>query len=198
MKPRISLEKLSPLLERPRFTSADARARGVSAATLSHYVKAGSLVRVGHGIYRGASAQVVDDFRWEDLVEAAQKTKSGVVCLVSALSLYELTEEIPRQHWIAVPHETRHRTTGLTKIIRMRNISLGKTTFKIGTITIPIFDRERSIVDAFRYLSRETALKALKVAISLPKRERIDVEKLRKYAKKLRVKIDPYLMAFSL
>jgi hypothetical protein len=31
---------------------------------------------------------------------------------------------------------------------------------------LPIFDRERTIVDAFRYLGRETALKALKKALT--------------------------------
>jgi len=195
MKPRASLEKLKSLLLLPKFTSREALALGVSTATLSYYIKTGGLVRIGHGIYRGAHAPVVDDFRWEDLIETMQKTKNGVICLVSALSLYGLTEEIPREHWIAVPHETRHRAKGLTKVIRMRNTSLGKTTFKIGATAIPIFDRERTIVDAFRYLSREVALKA---AIAQPKQSRIDREKLRKYAKKLRVKIDPYLLALSL
>lgn len=197
MRPRTALQKLEPLLKLPKFTSAEAKTHGVSAAALSHYIKSGDLIRVGRGIYRGVEAPFIEDFRWEDLVEAVQKTKDGVVCLTSALSLYGLTEEIPRQHWIAVRHATRHRSHGLTKVIRMRNIGLGKATIKMGDITVPIFDRERTIVDTFRYLSRETALKALKTALSQPKRERIDVEKLRKYAKKLRVNIDPYLLAMS-
>ncbi len=59
-----------------------------------------------------------------------------------------------------------HRAMPTTKVVRMRNLTLGKTTIKIGNITLPIFDRERTIVDAFRYLGRETALKALKVALT--------------------------------
>lgn len=30
---------------------------------------------------------------------------------------------------------------------------MGKTKFDLGGISIPIFDRERTIVDSFRYLS---------------------------------------------
>lgn len=197
MKPKASLDKLDSLLTLPRFTSCDARERGVSASALAHYVKTGDVLRMGRGIYRGKSALITEDFRWEDLLEAIQKTKNGVVCLVSALSLYGLTEEIPRQHWIAVDHGTRHRGGDLTKVVRMRNISLGKTSIKRGRMIIPIFDRERTIIDSFRYLSMEVALKALRSAISEPKAKRIDIEKLRKYARTLRVKVEPYLLAMT-
>ncbi len=55
-----------------------------------------------------------------------------------------------------------------------------------------IFDRERTIVDAFRYLGRETTLKALKIALTKRGSEKVDIEKIRQYAKKLRIKIEPY------
>ena len=52
-----------------------------------------------------------------------------------------------------------------------------------GTI-VPIFDRERTILDAFRFLSKETALKALKTGFEQLREKRIDINKLRLYAKK--------------
>ena len=91
-----------------------------------------------------------------------------------------------------------HRALPTTKVVRMRNLTLGKTTTKIGNVTLPIFDRERTLVDAFRYLGRETALKALKAALAKKGAEKIDIEKIRKYAKILRVKIEPYLIAMTL
>ncbi|OGT64074.1 MAG: hypothetical protein A3J38_00505 [Gammaproteobacteria bacterium RIFCSPHIGHO2_12_FULL_45_9] len=90
-----------------------------------------------------------------------------------------------------------HRAMPTTKVVRMRNLTLGKTTIKIGNVTLPIFDRERTIVDAFRYLGRETALKALKIALAKRGAEKVDIEKIRKYAKILRVKIEPYLIAMT-
>jgi predicted transcriptional regulator of viral defense system len=199
MKPKNALEKLRPLLHLPSFTSQDAYLLGVTAATLAYYVKQKELIRIGHGVYRGTNALIVSDFRWEDLVEAMQRVRKGVVCLTSALSLYHLTEEIPSQHWIAIRNDTLHRgAMPTTKIIRMRNLELGKTTIKIGKIILPIFDRERTIVDSFRYLGRETALKALKMALKKRGTEKIDIEKIRKYAKQLRIKIEPFLMVMTL
>ncbi len=198
MKPKNALEKLKPLLNASSFTSEEARFYGVSSSTLAYYVKQNELTRIGHGIYRGANAPVVDDFRWEDLIEAMQRVKEGVICLTSALSLYQLTEEMPSQHWIAIRNETIHRAMPGTKVVRMRNLTLGKTTIKIGNITLSIFDRERTIADAFRYLSRETALKALKIALTKKGSEKIDIEKIRQYAKKLRIKIEPFLIAMTL
>src|SRR3989338_5762400 len=198
MRPKTALEILRPLLRAPSFTSREARLLGVSSSTLAYYVKQHELIRIGHGIYRGVNAAVAADFRWEDLIEAMQRVTNEVICLTSALSLYHLTEEMPSQHWIAIRNETMHRALPTTKVVRMRNLTLGKTTTKIGNVTLPIFDRERTIVDAFRYLGRETALKALKIALTKRGAEKINVEQIRKYAKKLRIKIEPFLIAMTL
>lgn len=191
------IEKLDSLLKEPSFTAQEARDRGVSAKLLAYHIKQGHLVKLGRGIYRGLHAKEMDDFRWEDLAESLACVKNGVICLVSALALYELTDEIPRQHWIAISHATRHRANPSVKIVRMRNIDLGSTFIEISGIRMPIFDRERTIVDAFRYLSSEIAIKALRVAVTKRGREKIRLEALRKYAKALRVKIEPYLLALS-
>lgn len=198
MKPKNALEKLKHLLHAPSFTSEEARRRGVSSSTLAYYVKQKELTRIGHGIYRGVHAPTPTDFRWEDLIEAVQRVKDGVICLTSALSLYHLTEDMPSQHWIAIRNDTLHRAMPSTKVVRMRNLTLGKTTIRIGSVTLPIFDRERTIVDAFRYLSRETALKALKIALTKRGSEKVDIEKIRQYSKKLRIKIEPFLIAMTL
>ncbi len=121
-----------------------------------------------------------------------------MVCLTSALAIYDLTKAIPRQHWIAVDHSTRHRANTSVRVVRMRNIKLGRTEIDLGGFKLPIFDRERTIVDAFRTLDRETAIKALKFALGAKKREeRIDLKKLWKYAKELRVQIEPYVLAVT-
>lgn len=195
MRRSVALNKIKSLLNSPSFTSEEAKACGVSAATLAHYIKSGKIVRIGRGIYRGAEVQVTTDFRWEDLVEAVRKTKGGIICLVSALALYDITEEIPRQFWIAVNHKTRHRADRSTKVVRMRNIELGKTEIEVGGTKLPIFDRERTIVDSFRFLSLETAIKALRFGLRKKGNEKIDLEKIADYARKLRVKIDPYIQA---
>jgi predicted transcriptional regulator of viral defense system len=197
MRPQNALKKLGPLLKAPNFSSKEASKRGVSSATLAHYVKTGLIERIGHGVYRGAKAPKFEDFKWEDLYDAVSRVKGGVVCLISALAIYDLTEEIPRQFWIAIKNGTRHRSSSGTRVIRMRNMTLGKTTKKFGNFELPIFDRERCVVDAFRYSTIEIAVKALRRAYAKSGKEKIDPEKLRKYAKALHVDITPYVMAVT-
>lgn len=197
MRPKIALKKIARLLKLPSFEAKEAAALGVSSATLAYYVTTRELERVGRGIYRAVDAPTIEDFRWEDLVAKVQKIKGGVICLISALAFYELTEEIPRQYWIAVRNSTRHRADSSTKIVRMRNLELGRTQARIGKIAIPIFDRERTIVDSFRYLGEETAIKALKMAVAQQGARKINLDKLRKYAEAMRVKIEPYILTVT-
>ncbi len=198
MKPKNALEKIETLLSAVNFTTKEAKQCGVTVETLAYYVKAGEIERLGRGLYRGIHAPSMQSFQWEDLVTAVRSVENGVICLTSALALYELTDEIPRQHWIAISHGTSHHARPMVKIIRMRNHSLGKTTIDIDSTVVSIFDRERTILDAFRYLSKETALKALKTGLEQPREKRIDVNKLRSYAKKMKVIIDPYLLALTI
>lgn len=197
MRSAAILLTLAPLLEKPYFTSREAKDIGVHPAILSHYVKMGRLKRIRRGVYQGVDYQNPSAFRWKDLVEAVYSVRGGVVCLISALAIYDLTEEIPRQHWIAIRHGTSVKTTRGLKIIRYRNMQLGKTEIKLEGTKIPIFDRERTIVDAFRLLSRETAIKALKAAIAKGGKNKIDLVKLQEYTKKLRFNISPYLMSIT-
>jgi hypothetical protein len=80
----------------------------------------------------------------------------------------------------------------------MRNISLGQTMIKIGNQNLKIFDRERTIIDSFRYLDEEIALKALQSYLKSNKDTKPDIDKLLKYAKKLRVNLTPYISALML
>lgn len=197
MRPPSALLKIAILLKKAYFTAKEARENGVSSALLCHYIKSGHLKRIKRGVYQSVNYSNPSNFRWEDLVEAVYSVKGGVVCQISALAVYGLTEEIPRQHWIAIPHGTSAKTGRNLKIVRYRNIELGKTEIKLEGVIIPIFDRERTIIDAFRLLSRETAIKALKAAIAIGGKNRIDLKKLQEYAKILRFNITPYLMSIT-
>ena len=123
---------------------------------------------------------------------------NGTICLISALCYYDLTDEIMREFWIAVPHSTTSPERENARIVRMRNTTLGQTTVKIGNDDLKIFDRERTIIDAFRYLDKEIALKALQAYLKTTKETKPDIKKLMKYAKILRVEITPYILAFTI
>ena len=127
--------------------------------------------------YQGVNYQNPVSFRWNDLVQAVYSIPGGVVCLISALAIYDLTEEIPRQHWIGIRHGTSARSSRQIKISRFRNLELGKTEIELEGASIPIFDRERTIVDAFRLLSREIAIKTLKAALAKGGKNRLGLRR---------------------
>lgn len=192
-----ALNKLKKLLKKPSFTAAQARAASVSPSLLAYYVKKGDIERLSRGVYRGDESERKEvPFEWEDLISTAESIPNGKICLISALALYELTDEIPRQFWIAVPHKQFAPKRPKTKIVRMRDVKTGSTRIKLGSATVRIFDQERTVIDSFRFLSPETAIKALKEYLS-GKHGKPNLIKLRQYSRKLKTPIEKYVEAFT-
>ncbi len=186
------------LAERAVFTAEEARLAGVPSRMLAHFCKKGLIERISRGVYKGGAAEVDIDFRWEDLALVAMSIPNGVICLISALCYYGLTDQIMREFWIAVPHASKSPKRLKTRIIRMRNIELGQTEVIVSAHHLKIFDRERTVVDAFRHLSHEVALKALQEYLKQREPSKPNLDKLLKYAKTLRVNIYPYILAFTI
>lgn len=193
----MQFQKLKPLLKKSLFKASEARELGISPSLINYYIQKGMIERIDRGIYRSADQDLDIDFKYEDLVLISKSIPEGVICLISALTIYELTDEIARAHWIAVPNQTRAPRRSGTRIVRMRNMELGKTKTTIGSVTVQIFDIERTILDSFRYLGVEIGVKALKAALTKSGKDKLDLKKLQKYAKELRVKIAPYIMAVT-
>ena len=193
MKTKAKLNRNS-FLQAPLLRASEARAAGIEPAMLAYWEKKGILERMNRGLYRNKQIQSDIPFEWEDLVYTTLSIPHGVVAGISALALYGLTEEIPRFHWIAVPNGTSVVDHPNTKILRLRNHALGITQIKVGSIEVPIYDIERTLVDAFRLLSIEAAIKALKEAFKPQQKRKPDLRKISAYAKKLRVDIQPYIL----
>jgi predicted transcriptional regulator of viral defense system len=183
-------DQLKPILKKAVFSVKDAKELGVSSSNIYYYVKKGFLETVGRGIYTSAELNLNVHFKWHDLIIVAKSVPQGVICLVSALDIYDLTDEIPRKHWIAIPNNMSCPKREHATFIRMRDIKTGKITYQLDGESICIFNIERTIIDSFRLLSLEIAFKALKTSI---KEDKVDLKKLRKYAKKFHVNIDPYI-----
>jgi predicted transcriptional regulator of viral defense system len=188
---------IQAFIETPVFTAAEARAAGIPSRMLAHFCKKGVIERVTRGVYKGSQAKIKIDFQWEDLALVAMGIPNGVICLVSALCYYGLTDQIMRQFWIAIPHASKSPQRPKTKIVRMRNIELGQTEIQLGSARLKIFDKERTVVDSFRYLSKEIAIKSLQAYLRQTGSSKPDLNKLLKYAKTLRVDINPFIMALT-
>jgi predicted transcriptional regulator of viral defense system len=192
------MKLLDRLAEKPIFRVSDATALGISPSCLCYYARINLIERIGRGVYRNNNVKKHFDPIWEDLIIIEKSVPDSVICLTTALILYDLTDEMPRNYWIAIKHETTAPKRKHTKFVRMRDMDTGKTTLKIGKESVQIFDRERTIIDAFRYLSKETALKALKAGLLGDENKKINKKKLIRYAKKFKVVVGPYILALCI
>lgn len=196
MRPLKYEKQLEPFQYVPFFTAEQAEERNVPRHAIAYLIKKGALERIFPGTYRFIEYEPQVDFQWENLGLIAASIPEGVICLISALCYYDLTDQVMREIWIAIPHESYAPKRPNTKIIRMRNTSLGVIKISLGEYKVKIFDRERCIIDAFRYLSKEIAIKALQRYFNNTSYKR-DPKKLGFYAKKLRINITPYILSYT-
>lgn len=194
MRPFKYLKQLEQFTNSSLFTAVEAEKQGIPRHALAYLVQKGTLERIYPGAYRFSQYEPEVEFQWENLALVATSIPEGVICLISALCYYELTDQIMREIWIAVPHESHPPKRPNTRIIRMRNVTLGKSEIALGEHKVHIFDRERSVVDAFRYLSKEIAIKAIQRYFQSTT-HKPDPKKLGAYAKALRANITPYILS---
>lgn len=167
-------------------TREESAAFGVNDMMLSRLVTRGELHRVEAGIYARDLAWLTDPL--QKYIVACTRYPDAVICGVSALTYYDLTDEEERKTWIALPapriiHHPRYR------VIRPVGLAytLGVTKHRFGKRVVRIYDCEKAVVDAFKYLTEEVAFKALK---SYLKRKDRHVAKLCDYARRLRKPLD--------
>ena len=168
--------------------SADFVAAGIRAVDVVSLCNAGYLDRVRHGYYQMAEQNEATE---EQML--ATLIPQGIVCVESALFHYGYSDFAPRKWSVAVP-----RTISRTKLdvdalplqtyfVQQDLYELGKTTGNFHGTTLPVYDKERTICDCFKYRSRldtELFSKALNAYANDPQK---NLSNLSIYAKKLRV-----------
>ena len=80
--------------------ASDLDAIDAPRVVLTRLTAAGGLERVGRGLYRLPDAHGSE---FESLAIVATKVPQAVFCLLTALQFHELTTQLPRQIWIAMP-----------------------------------------------------------------------------------------------
>lgn len=168
--------------------SADFVAAGIRAVDVVSLCNAGYLDRVRHGYYQMAEQS---DATEEQML--ATLIPQGIVCVESALFHYGYSDFAPRKWSIAVPRSVSRAKLDVdalpvqTYFVQQDLYELGKTTGNFHGVTLPVYDRERTICDCFKYRSRldtELFSKALNAYANDPQK---NLNSLSIYAKKLRV-----------
>ncbi|GGH61517.1 transcriptional regulator [Paenibacillus silvae] len=162
---------------------------GVSPYHIKKLEFIGEIERIKQGLYRqsGLIQEMPDE-----MVEVTKLIPKGVICLLSALSYYELTTYNPWEYQIAI-----HRSSKKPKLPDyppIKIIYLADAQYNIGIdevdingSVVRIYDREKTICDMVRYREK-LGMDLMKEGLrNYLKSSNKNITKLVSYADKLRI-----------
>lgn len=151
--------------------------------------KQGYIERIKHGYYK---LSIGDEPNEETLL--SKLMTQGIVSVESALFYYGYSDFTPRKWTISVPQSYSRTIKSIQKEVPVKayyvqnNLyHLGETTGSFNGVTLPIYDRERTICDCFKYrtkLDNEIFIKAVNAYVADEKK---NLYNLSKYAKKMNI-----------
>ena len=180
--------------------SSDLDALGAPRVVLGRLTAQGQLERVGRGLYRLPEA---DASEFQGLAFVTVKAPQAVFCLLTALQFHELTTQLPRRVWIAMPrgsHAPRIEYPPI-KMVQFTGSSYseGIEIFERDQVQLRVYNVAKTVADCFKHRNKiglDVALEALKDALA---QKKASLDDLWRYAKICRVSkvIRPYLEAFT-
>ena len=168
--------------------TSDFVAAGIPAVDIVNLCNTGYLERIRHGYYQLADGNTSSE---EQLI--ATLIPKAIICVESSLFHYGYSDFTPRKWSIAVLRSMSRTKLDIdaltlqTYYVQSEIYELGKTIADFNGVVLPIYDRERTICDCFKYRSKldhEIFSKALN---AYAKDEKKNLQNLSIYAKKLRV-----------
>ena len=151
--------------------------------------KQGYIERVKKGYYKlSTGEEPKEEFLLSKLMT------QGIVCVESALFFYGYSDFAPRKWTITVPRSYSRTVKAIQEEIPVKAYyvqndmyHLGETTGTFNGVTLPVYDRERTICDCFKYrtkLDNEIFNKAVNAYVTDEKK---NLANLSKYAKEMGV-----------
>ena len=191
---------LSLARQKGLLRASDLDAIEAPRVVLTRLIEGGLLERVSRGLYRLPSHPGSEH---EGLATIAAKVPQAVFCLLTALQFHELTTQLPRQVWIAMPrgsHVPRLDYPPI-KMVQMTGAvyTAGIEEHLRDGVTLRVYSAAKTVADCFKHRNKiglDVALEALKDA----RAERMaSADDLWRYAKVCRVAnvMRPYLEAIE-
>ncbi len=163
-------------------------AAGLYRSDVARLAKNGTLKRLRRGFYQSAGNDGVAEAEC-----LSRLIPEGIVCVESALFYYGYVDLTPRRWSIAVPRDVSRAKLKNTVVpfkayyIQPAVYELGRTRADFDGTALPVYDRERTICDCFKYRARLDNELFAKAVNAYARDKEKDLEKLGVYAKKLRV-----------
>jgi predicted transcriptional regulator of viral defense system len=180
--------------------SRDLVAAGLSRSAISRRVAAGTLVRLGRGLYALPGYQSGEHGA---LVEVAQRAPRVVFCLLTALRLHDLTTQLPHEVWIAIGNKEHPPRMSYPRLRTVRfsteSLAAGVEVREVEGVRLRVTGVAKTVADCFKFRSKvglDVALEALRETI---RGRRATIDEVWRYARVDRVQkvLRPYLEALA-
>lgn len=172
--------------------------KGIHPVALYSMRDSGIIVQISRGVYRLADMKPPGN---PDLITVAMRIPNGVICLISALSLHDITTQIPHEVHIALPHGAEEPRLDYPPVRTYRftgkAFTEGIEIHKLDTISVNVYCPEKTLADCFKFRNKiglDTAIEALRL---YRERRKPRIDKLLHFATVCRVEkiMRPYLEA---
>lgn len=149
------------------FSLKSAEEIGISRHQLNQLLIEGKIEKLAHGIYGITKGDISPTKQFK--IATTLIGQPSVICLLSALEYYDLTDIISKEIWLMVPLSKRSRQPGI-RLFRTSHLNLNIGILKTSDFFITSIDR--TIVDCLthkRQISTTITIEALRRAIHLKK-----------------------------
>ena len=170
-------------------TFGEMKKMGFHPRDIAGMVKSGDILVIKRGLYKNPN---VDQGAYQGFFDLAIAEPRGVICLLSALSYYELTTFNPSIISMALPRHVRFPKVFYPPVefyyFSDTQFESGREEVKAKGIIFKIYCREKTICDCFRYRNKiglDAAKEGLTRYLKLKNR---NIEKLLQFAQVCRVR----------
>ena len=144
----------------------DLKELDIPRVVLTRLIRSGQLEKIARGLYCAPNKTVTEN---TSLVTIAIKIPQAIFCLLTALQIHEITTQLPRQIWIAMPrgsHVPKLDYPPIKMIQCSANIySIGVEIIEYEKQTIRVYSPAKTVVDCFKYrntVGLDVAIEALR------------------------------------
>ena len=160
-------QRVIRLLNQRRFLRPrDLDKFNISREYLNKLYVEGVLERPSRGLYVLPDSQPSE---LRTIVEACKLVPKGIVCLLTALRIHELTTESPFEVWMAIGEKDRKPRIDYPPIRIVRHsgqsLSYGVKTRKIEGVKVSVYSPAKTVADCFKYRNKiglDVAIEALR------------------------------------
>ncbi|MFA6302801.1 MAG: type IV toxin-antitoxin system AbiEi family antitoxin domain-containing protein [Legionella sp.] len=182
------------------FRISELAKKGITRATVSRLVSENKLEKLAPGLYCLPETEFSEK---ESLIIIASRAPQAVFCLLTALQIHDLTTQLPRKVWIAMPKGSH---TPKMDYPPLKMVQYSADAFREGVeiiesdnIKLSVYNIAKTIADCFKHRNKiglDVAIEALKEAYT---KNKVTVDELWHYAKICRVAnvMRPYIEAIQ-